>query len=360
MTHRSHCRQVKGISFLLLVVSALGCGSSTSVDPSDGSVDSSPLPSDASVDAPVDASDGGAPPVDAGDRCSVVKASIDEAGFGAEATVRCDEKYAYIAGDTYPDHAKMNGITGTNDQVPVPAPSYVSPIALSPTRAAKVTTIDAALGVAVNGVPIYDYTSQGEIDPAVYDPRADTKLTGELDQCNGHSGRGDDYHYHAAPTCMMDAMKNKGPAAIIGWGFDGYPIYGNKNPDGSSIAPGELDVCNAKADPVFGFRYHTSDTHPYIVQCLVGEVDLTKAPRVAPLSKLGGGGGRPPGTKPPGGVQNLKLVESPDGTRTMTYDHQGKSYSISYKPSSTAKCWDFEDQSFTTGGVLQKNTYCRP
>jgi hypothetical protein len=45
--------------------------------------------------------------------------------------------------------------------------------------------------VAVNGVPIYDYSSQGTLDLAAYDPRFDTVLTGELDQCNGHSGRGD-------------------------------------------------------------------------------------------------------------------------------------------------------------------------
>ena len=95
------------------------------------------------------------------------------------------------------------------------------------------TTGQTDIDVAVNGVPIYDYSSQGALDPSVYDPKFDTKATGELDVCNGHSGRGDDYHYHAAPTCMMAAMKNAGPRAILGWGFDGYPIYGNTNPDGT-------------------------------------------------------------------------------------------------------------------------------
>jgi hypothetical protein len=253
----------------------------------------------------------------------VIARSIEEAGFAAKVTVTCDGAYANLASDTYPDHVKMTGITGTNDQVPVPAPGYVSPIALAPVRAATPTSIDAALGVAVNGVPIYDCSSQGNNDLSVYDPRLDTKLTGELDLCNGHAGRGDDYHYHAAPTCMIDAMKNKGPAAILGWGFDGYPIYGNTNPDGTPIAAGELDVCNAKNDPTFGVRYHTSDAHPYILQCLVGQVDLAKAPRVPPLSEQGGSG-KPPGTKPPGGVTNLALVEAADGTRTMTYEPAGR------------------------------------
>lgn len=342
-----------------LVLAAFACGGSSDSPPSvvsdgggggeGGGVDASSSSSGA-PDGAVDAAPGS--------RCDVIRSSIEAAGFGAQVKVTCDAKYANLASDTYPAHVKMNGITGTNDQVPVPAPDYVSPIALAPVKATKPTSIDAAVGVAVNGVPIYDYSSQGTLDPSVYDPKFDTKLTGELDLCNGHSGRGDDYHYHASPVCMIDAMKNKGPSAILGWGFDGYPIYGNTNPDGSPIAAGELDVCNAKPDPTFGMRYHTSDTHPYIVQCLVGEVDLAKAPRVAPLAKQGGGG-KPPGTKPPGGVTNLALVEAGDGTRTMTYDHGGQTYSIAYRPSATPKCWDFEERSYTTGGALVAATYCR-
>lgn len=303
--------------------------------------------------------DGGGGGMTAAERCAAITRSISDSGFGAKVKVSCDGKYANLVSDTYPDHVKMTGITGTNDQVPVPAPGYSSPITLAPVKAAQITTIDAALGVAVNGVPIYDYTSQGMNDVNTYDPKADTKLTGELDQCNGHSGRGDDYHYHASPTCMVAAMANQGPAAIIGWGFDGYPLFGNKNPDGSPIAAGELDACNAKKDPTYGYRYHTSDTHPYIIQCLVGEFDLSKAPRVAPLGKQGGGGGRPPGMKPPGGVTNLKLVEDQSGTRTMTYMHMGTTYSIQYKPAAAAGCWDFEEKTFSTGGVVQKATYCR-
>lgn len=253
---------------LAVAIALAGCGGDVATP--DGGT--------SSADLGTAAPDGGDPVR----RCAVITDSVKAAGFGG-VSVRCDAEYAWIVSSTEPDHPMMDGITGTNDQVPVPAPGYASPAALVPVRAATPTTIDAALGVAVNGVPIYDYTSQGMNDPGVYDPRADTKLTGELDLCNGHSGRGDDYHYHAAPVCMMAAMKNKGPGAVIGWAFDGYPIYGNTNPDGTPIPAGTLDVCNAQADPVFGARHHTSDTHPYIIQCLVGRFDLTRAPHVHPL-----------------------------------------------------------------------------
>ena len=162
----------------------------------------------------------------------------------------------------------------------------------------------------------------------------------------------------ATVVVRIAAMKNKGASAILGWGFDGYPIYGNTNPDGTPIAAGELDVCNAKSDATYGYRYHTSTTHPYILQCLVGEVDLSKAPRVAPLTGAAGGE-KEPGSKAPGGVKNLALVDAAHGARRMTYEYSGQAYSITYKPSATSSCWDFQEKSFSTGGVLQAATYCR-
>lgn len=292
------------------------------------------------------------------DRCTQIGRSITNAGFGDQVTVHCDSTYAYIEGDTYPSHEKMNGITGTNEQVPVPAPGYTSPIVLAPKLAASVTSNDGALGVAVNGVPIYDYSSQGALDLYSYDPKYDTKAQGQLDHCNGHAGRGDDYHYHASPVCMIQAMKNAGPGAILGWAFDGYPIYGNTAPDGSALPTGALDVCNGMSDGSFGYRYHTSDAHPYILQCLAGSVDTATFPRVPPL-KNAAGGGKPPGTVPQGGVSNLQFVENTDGSRSMTYTYQSNAYYIQYKPAAQANCYDFEQKTVTTGGVVQKATFCR-
>jgi len=294
-------------------------------------------------------------------RCAAIQKSVLDSGFGNKVSVSCDDpKYARIFADTYPDHIMMNGITGTNDQVPVPAPGYSSPVTLSPSRNNNPISIDAALGIAVNGVPIYDYTSQGTNALDQYYEKGDTLKTGELDVCGGHSGRGDDYHYHVSPDCMIAMMKNKNdPAAIIGWAFDGYPIYRSTNPDGSAIAKGKLDVCNGQPDPVFGMRYHTSSTPPYIIQCLDGNFDMNVAARVPGMSLQSGAGRKVTGRKATGGVQNLKLVEEKDGTRTMTYEWQGKTYFFKYKPSSQANCWDFTEKTFTTGGKEINNTYCR-
>ncbi len=289
--------------------------------------------------------------------CQTIAQSVTDAGFTENVGILCDDEYAYLTSNTYPDHDLMNGITGTNEQIPVPAINYSAPIKLNPEFADVLTTIDAAVGVAVNGVPIYDYSSQGNLDIYSYDENSDTLALGQLDNCGGHAGRGDDYHYHAAPTCMLDAMDNLQDDSIIGWGYDGYPLYGNNNPDGTSISNGELDVCNGQLDDTFGYRYHTSSDAPYIIQCLVGVVNTNDLPRVAPLS---GANVRAELTPPQGGVSNLVHNISEDGTRTMSYTHSGENYYVTYSPSATQEnCYDFEQKTVSNGGVIESGTYCR-
>lgn len=292
-------------------------------------------------------------------RCSKIKQSIDQAGFEENVSVICDKDYAYIISSTYPEHEMMTGITSTNEQIPVPAADYVAPIKLNPSKADALTTIDAALGIAVNGVPLYDYSSQGDLDISHYDESHDTVALGQLDICGGHAGRGDDYHYHAAPTCMINAMKNQGSDAIIGWAYDGYPLYGDTNPDGSVIGHGELDVCNGQPDSAFGYRYHTSTRPPYIFQCLVGNVDTNNLPRVSPLN--GDNQGIRADLRPPQNeVENLTHTISEDGSRTMRYTYQDEAYFTTYRPVDEGEnCYEFKQKTISNGGKIEKGTFCR-
>ncbi|MEL6569655.1 MAG: YHYH protein [Pseudomonadota bacterium] len=295
------------------------------------------------------------------DHCTAIAASVEDAGFGDSVTVTCTDTHAVVSSDTYPDHELMTGIVGTNEQVPVPA-DYAAPILLEPSLGGAPLTRDAALGVAVNGVPIYDYTAGGEMsqaDLAHHQAQHDTFQTQQLDICGGHAGRGDDYHYHMAPVCMIAEMENAGPDAIIGWAFDGYPIYGRLNPDGSEIPDGALDVCNGQPDDTFGYRYHTSEEAPYIVQCLMGEVaDFDRLPRVRPLQAEGGGGAEP-GRPPRGGVENLVFTQSEDGSRSMDYSYRGADYFIRYTPADTEGCYNFMTRTVTNGGEVREMELCR-
>lgn len=295
------------------------------------------------------------------DHCEAIAASVEAAGFADSVTVTCTDSHAILRSDTYPDHVLMTGIVGTNEQVPVPA-DYAAPIILEPTLQGTPLTRDAALGVAVNGVPIYDYTAGGEMsldDLAHHQARHDTFQTGQLDMCGGHAGRGDDYHYHVAPTCMIEQMANADNNPIIGWAFDGFPIYGDTNPDGTPIAEGDLGLCNGQPDPIFGYRYHTSEGAPYIVQCLMGDVpDFDRLPRVRPLSSADGGGVAP-GRPPRGGVEDLAFTEDDAGNRSLDYSYHGEGYFIRYTPSETVGCYNFVTRTVTNGGAIQSGEYCR-
>lgn len=298
-----------------------------------------------------------------GTRCADVTASVNDAGFGEKVSVDCADGKAVIHSNSYPDHILMTGIVGTNEQVPVPAEGYAAPIPLEPVLGDAPQTRDAALGVAVNGVPIFDYTGGGEMTVADlhhHQTQHDTLQTEQLDVCGGHAGRGDDYHYHVKPTCMVDQMKNKGDAAIIGWAFDGFPIYGDNNPDGTTIAAGTLDVCNGQPDASYGYRYHTSAEAPYIVQCLMGVVaNMRELPRISPLVPKSGGPGLDPGVPPRGGVENLVFSEDESGQRSMDYTYQGEAYYIRYKPGETAGCYTFETRTVTNDGEPITGEYCR-
>ena len=296
--------------------------------------------------------------------CDAVTGSVSNAGFEDVVSVECIDGQALLSGDTYPDHELLTGIVGTNEQTVVPAVNYTSPIPLAPTLTTEAKTRDAALGVAVNGVPIYDYTGGGEMsqdDLAHYQAQHDTVATQQLDVCGGHAGRGDDYHYHATPTCMMQMMLNAGPTAIIGWAFDGFPIYGALNPNGTEIAEGALDICNGQPDETFGYRYHATEEAPYIIQCIMGEVaDMRDLPRVPPLSDGAGGRGAEAGRPPAGGVDDLVFTQDANsGLRSLTYSYRGEDYYINYTPSDNPDCYNFDTKTVTNNGEIYTNELCR-
>lgn len=286
------------------------------------------------------------------EHCKAVIASVEEAGFNDEAWVTCDATHAVIHSDSYPSHKVMTGIIGTNEQIPVPAEGYYAKIKLESVPADALQTRDSSIAIAVNGIPIFDYTAGGEMsqdDLYRHQPHLDTVLINQLDECGGHTGRGDDYHYHEKPRCMLEQMDNAGDNAIIAWGFDGFPIYGDNNPDGSEIARGALDVCNGQPDPVFGYRYHTSDEPPYIIQCVVGEVDdLGDLPRI--------GTTRPSGR--PVQVDDLDYAETGNGVRSLTYNYRGESYYIRYRPTGKTNCYYFESKTVTAGGKVEEGEHC--
>ncbi len=315
--------------------------------------------------------------------CEHVRESLKASSFGL-ATVTCDNAYAYIASNGLATHAMMNGIMATNLQVPVAQNFFGSnawKIPLAPAIASSTTNaVDGPIGVAINGVPIFNPCKQGGCQ------NGDTKVLGELDVCNGHAGRADDYHYHAAPTCLM-----AGQAASywdthpLGWALDGFAIYGYNNADGTVAS--RDGVCGGNTSAVVngpsGYSYHVTDVSPYVLSCFRG----------TPSPDLSGQGGKylplrkPPVTPFPNSAMSL-TTDVTDGyqvlqftsaqrfnttaTGTDSYANAAGTYKIRYKTVVGAEltallanspgkiaCWSFQ---FTSGtGVLTQPTtsYCR-
>ena len=176
--------------------------------------------------------------------------------------------------------------------IPV-APTYVTTVTSS-----NWITIRDPIGVTVSGVPILHYAKEGADGDQTADPTADlsasdTMLLGEVDQCGGHGGNGDDYHLHGAPICMMDTHDVSMPVAFM---MDGIPLYfgtgGGVLTDGVDINYGggrysderydyrpsdvktgaaSLDDCNAYELSTGTYIYYTSAEAPYTIGCFRGE-----------------------------------------------------------------------------------------
>jgi len=199
-------------------------------------------------------------------------------GLYEGAKAHCDDSYLYIESTGVPDHDVMVGITHWNAQYVVPQ-AYTGTnafrIPLHPVVTSTPTSTQVGpLGVAVNGVPIFN--------PYAQDGKTDAVLDGEMDVCGGHAGRADDYHYHAAPTCLMDELP---PGNPVGFAFDGFPIYGFADPDGT--LPSNVDECNGHTDAKGEYHYNTIKKAPYLLGCFHGAFDQNLVPGTTPSRPAG-------------------------------------------------------------------------
>lgn len=318
-------------------------------------------------------------------QCGYVRSSVAASNVGI-ATVSCDSTYAYIASTGLATHAMMNGITATNLQVPTAQDFFGTNawrIPLTPAIAATTTSVvDGPVGVAINGVPIFNPCKQGGCQ------NGDTKVLGELDNCNGHAGRADDYHYHAAPICLMAGqVSSYWDTHPIGWALDGFAIFGFNNADGTAairdgICGGNtLSVPNAPA----GYSYHVTSASPYVLTCLRGTPSPDLANQASKYSPMR----QPPVTPFP--VSNMTLTtDATDGyqvlqftsaqtfttteTGTDSYANAAGTYRIRYKAvtgsaltallaqsqnSGKTTCWNFQFINGSGTTTQPSVNYCR-
>jgi hypothetical protein len=118
----------------------------------------------------------------------------------------------------------------------------------------------ATIGIAINGVPIFNQYAAGNT-PIVVGQGEYTSF----DLYGGHPAPTNDYHYHIEPNYIT---AEKGNSALLGFLLDGFPVYGPVE-NNVTITNADLDVYHghttATADYPDGiYHYHTTDAAPFI------------------------------------------------------------------------------------------------
>lgn len=198
------------------------------------------------------------------------------------------------------DHACISA-TITED-VTITALIPLEPImAVTPSQLGTVNKV----GIALDGVPIFSDAPTVEA----------TGHLPALDTCGGHVDPGGWFHWHGTATDMNTVYEAQGGAADctskvqsttaqFASAFDGFPIFGSQEVDGSVVTG--LDACNGHDDADIGYHYHATSDFPNLPACLVG---VTAQHNFATTAQAGigamngtygpGGPGRPGGQGEP-------------------------------------------------------------
>ena len=96
------------------------------------------------------------------------------------------------------------------------------------------------IGIAVNGVIFFNPFDADSVE-AIW----------RLDRCCGHPSPGFEYHYHKYPVCVKSPWTDDGTghSPLIGFAFDGFPIFGPYE------AAGEL-ARDSQKNPLNAFNIH--------------------------------------------------------------------------------------------------------
>lgn len=256
--------------------------------------------------------------------------------FKPQVSTFWNSTYFYVQSQGIPTtHAMMAGITGWQQQVPIPQ-CYVGsnawPIPLNPVVAATPVPVNpshfyrGAVAVAVNGVAIFNpYTNTG----------VDAYLDGQLDTFGGHCGMADDYHYHIAPLSLYSQTLATRP---IAYGLDGFAVYGPTEPD--DVAMTTLDANHGHYYGTAGvYHYHGTATAPYMIGNMVGQVTEDATHQIVPQAAA-----RPvrPGQQPLRGAVITGCAPNAAGNGyAVSYTLNNQSYSLNYN--------------WTTGGLYTFN-----
>lgn len=106
-----------------------------------------------------------------------------------------------------------------------------------PNTGTPIATPLGHVGVLRNGVSIFNAKdAQSYNNMNVWHRDALVFEGPSFDDCLGHPAGNGEYHHHVSPDCLYDHLNDEAHSPLIGFAFDGFPIYGAygyANTDGS-------------------------------------------------------------------------------------------------------------------------------
>ena len=140
-------------------------------------------------------------------------------------SVYYDATYAYVSTTGIPSY--NIGPWASNPNTPSNQ-NKIYRIKLAPTNNAVHTATPLGnIGIWSNGIGVFNakdgmsYNNQG-----IWNRNAYYYEGVSFDACLGHPAPNGNYHNHVNPACLYDASNTAVHSPIIGYAYDGYPIYG--------------------------------------------------------------------------------------------------------------------------------------
>jgi len=185
-----------------------------------------------------------------------------------------DSTHLIIRSQGYPNHPTAIFPNSGNPNT-IRVQDFTFRLPLVPKKSGVITRLPMGpVGMALNGVVFFNPFEMAGLNAVEgYDEVW-------LDACCGHPQQTGVYHYHKYPTCVKSPFKDTGAghSPIIGFAFDGFPVYGPYESEGTLAMEltneRALDACNGHEDEQRGYHYHvTPNRFPYILGGYAGVVE---------------------------------------------------------------------------------------
>lgn len=201
-------------------------------------------------------------------------------------------------------------------------------------------------GVAVNGVP-FDPAANEWWDPVAgrvetktnwtINPLRNVLMQYDLDCNNGHVQEGGAYHYHGYPYGLVNDIKaglypdqansNRSNIFLLGWAFDGNPIYAEEcGKDNASIVHAKSSYKLKTRPAGAGVPLVTDFPLADFLEDYVYDGTLFASNKSVQLDECNGHTGKTP--EFPNGVYHYHILEKSDSTSDIGFPYIGRCYRL--------------------------------